>query len=81
MKIVIATYMNWDALYIDGIRKKEDHTLYACDIIEFITEKTPCLIDSCEMRIVDEEWWVNGGKEGKDGYPLKIEDVVFEEEE
>ncbi len=80
MKIVIATYMDWDAIYIDGICTKEDHTLYACDLVTSLEDKLPCSIDSIEMRSVDEHWWVDRYDEGVDGYPKRIEDVVFEKE-
>ena len=77
MNIVIATYHDWDALYIDGINMMEDHTLLACDIVVALENKLPCVIDSFEIKSVDENWW---HKEDKDSYPDKIEDVVFERE-
>ena len=76
MKIVIATYMDWDALYIDGINVYEDHTVYACDIAYVLEGKFPCNLESMEIKAVDETWWYDGDR---DGYPEKIEDVVFEE--
>ncbi len=75
MKIVIATLMDWDALYIDGVNEQEAHTLCACDLIIALEGKLPCTIESMEIRSVDEGWWCDN--EG-DGYPRNIEDVVFE---
>lgn len=78
INIVIATHQDWDAIYVDGILKNEDHTLYACDLVDSLLEETPCCIETIEMKSVDEKWWYD--KNDLDGYPSKIEDVVFEKE-
>ncbi len=77
MKIVIATYVDWDAIYIDGICKVEDNTLCACDFEIALEGKFPCTIESIKTKSVDENWWC---EEDRDNYPKNIEDVVFEEE-
>ncbi len=78
MKIVIATYMDWDAIYIDGICKVEDHTLRACDVEIALEGKLPCIIESIKTKSVDEHWWC---EENRDNYPKNIEDVIFEKEQ
>ena len=79
MKIVIATCEDWDALYIDGINKMEEHVLYAADLVMALKENAPCIIgkEDIEIKSVDEQWWYG---DDRDCYPDKIEDVVFEEE-
>lgn len=77
MKIVIATCDDWDAMYVDGINEVEDHTLYACDLLMALEDKLPCTIESIEFKQIDDKWWWD---EGRECYPDKIEDVVFEEE-
>ena len=79
MKIVIATFPDWDGLYIDGVVKQEDNILYACDIVNELEDKLPCTIESIELKSVDETWFHNWF-EDKNNYPDKIEDVIFEEE-
>ena len=77
MNIVIATYMDWDAIYIDGICEKEDHTLCVGDLAHVLRNDLPCSIESMEVKSVDEKWWY---EEDRDSYPQNIEDVVFEKE-
>ena len=77
MKIVIATCEDWDAIYVDGINKMEEHTLYANDLVYALEDSFPCAIESIEIKTIDDEWWWD--KE-RDCYPDKIEDVVFEDE-
>jgi len=76
MKIVIATSMDFDAIYIDGIKYAEDSALYACDLVTALEDKMPCTVDSMEVKSVDEEWWYDIDREC---YPDKIEKVKFEE--
>jgi hypothetical protein len=77
MNIVIATCDDWDAIYIDGVNKMEEHTLYAADIVYALEGNLPCTIESIEIKNIDDKWWWD---EGLDCYPDFIEDVVFEEE-
>lgn len=79
MKIIIASFPDWDALYIDGISVNEDHDLYACDIVTALEDKLPCTIETIELKCVDETWFYNWFEQN-DNYPDKIEDVVFEKE-
>lgn len=78
MKIVIATYYDWDALYVDGINKLEEHTLYIGDLSVALKDNLPCTIESFEVKSVDEKWWCDRLAELEDNYPDKIEDVIFE---
>jgi len=77
MKIVVARHMNWEAIYIDGICKKQDDNTYACDIAYVLEDLLPCTIESFEIKMVDDNWWEKGMEDGVDGYPKNIEDVVF----
>jgi hypothetical protein len=81
MKIIMVLYPDWDAIYVDGICKKENDNLSAGDILEILENYLPCSIESIETKEVDEGWWEQRYNKGIDCYPEKIEDIVFQNEE
>ena len=81
MKIVMATYPDWDAIYVDGFCARENDILSAGDMFDIFEGNLPCTIESIEIKSVDESWWEQRYNKGIDCYPQKIEDVVFENEE
>lgn len=71
IEVVIATYYDWQALYINGFRTYEDHRISMGDLGEYLIGKT---IKTFLCKHVDYKWFL----EADTTFPQQLEFVVFE---
>lgn len=73
MEIVIASYDDWEALYVDGVSVCQDHKITIQDLKEFVPNGQ---FKDLVNKEVDYGWFEESGA---DSLPDKLEDVVFKE--